>query len=92
VPGREQGDDLANGRLPGAGLGYRQVTLDLVAVAAAVLLRDHVAGLGEVGDDAVGTALGDARPAAMSRSLAPGSWAMYSRTRAWLVRKPHSVM
>ena len=26
--------------------------------------------------------------AAMARSLAPGSWAMYSSTRAWLVRKP----
>src|SRR5580658_2230442 len=27
------------------------------------------------------------RLAAMSRSLAPGSWAMHSSTRAWLVRK-----
>ena len=35
--------------------------LDLVAVASAVLLRDHVAGLGEVGDDAMGTALSDAQ-------------------------------
>src|SRR6266568_1038630 len=61
VPGCEQGDDLADGRLPGTGLGYRQVSLDLVAVAAAVLLRDHVAGRGEVGDDAVGAALGDAQ-------------------------------
>jgi hypothetical protein len=26
--------------------------------------------------------------AAMSRSRAPGSWAMHSSTRAWLVRKP----
>jgi hypothetical protein len=25
--------------------------------------------------------------AAVSRSRAPGSWAMHSRTRAWLVRK-----
>jgi hypothetical protein len=38
------------------------VGLDLVAVAAAVFLRDHVAGLGQVGDDAVGAALGDAQP------------------------------
>jgi len=35
------------------------VRLDLVAVAAAVFLLHHVAGLGEVGDDAVGGALGD---------------------------------
>ena len=32
------------------------------------------------------------RLAAMSRSLAPGSRAMHSRTRAWLVRKPQSAM
>jgi Protein of unknown function (DUF2637) len=31
------------------------------------------------------------RLAAMSRSLALGSWAMCSRTRAGLVRKPHSA-
>ena len=31
------------------------------AVAAAVLVRDHVAGLGQVGDDAVGAALGNAQ-------------------------------
>ena len=30
------------------------------------------------------------RLAAMSRSLAPGSWAMHSSTRAWLVRKLQS--
>src|SRR5271155_40382 len=60
-PGGEQVDDLTDGWLPGAWLGYRQVSLDLVAVAAAVLVRDHVAGLGEVGDDAVSAALGDAQ-------------------------------
>ena len=43
-------------------LRERQVGLDLVAVAAAVLLLDDVPGLGEIGDDAVGGALGDARP------------------------------
>ena len=42
--------------------GERQVGLDLVAVAAAVLVLDDVPGLGEIGDDAVGGALGDARP------------------------------
>ena len=58
----------------------------LVAVAAAVFLLRRVAGCGQVGDDAVGAALGAARPAAMSRSRTPGSRAMRSSTRAWLVR------
>src|SRR6266704_1847041 len=40
----------------------RQVGLDLVAVAAAVLVLDDVPGPGEIGDDAVSGALGDARP------------------------------
>src|SRR5260370_42232476 len=31
------------------------------------------------------------RLAAMARSRAPGSWAMHSSTRAWLVRKPQLV-
>jgi hypothetical protein len=44
------------------GFWQRQVRLDLVAVAAAVLVLDDVPGLGEIGDDAVGGALGDARP------------------------------
>jgi len=35
------------------------VGLDLVAVAAAVLVLDDVPGLGEIGDDAVGGALGE---------------------------------
>jgi len=41
------------------GFWQREVRLDLVAVAAAVLLLDDVAGPGQVGDDAVGAALGD---------------------------------
>jgi hypothetical protein len=51
------------------------VSLNLVAVAAAVLLRDHVAGLGEVGNDAVGAAIGDAqagRDVAQSRARVVG--------------------
>jgi len=35
------------------------VRLNLIAVAAAVFLLDHVPGLGQVGDDAVRAALGD---------------------------------
>jgi hypothetical protein len=38
------------------GFGQRHVCLDLVAVAAAVLLLDHTAGRGQAGDDAVGAA------------------------------------
>ena len=36
--------------------------LDLVAVAAAVLLLHDVPGLSQIGDDTVGAALGDAHP------------------------------
>jgi hypothetical protein len=74
------------------GLGYRQAGLDLIVAAAAVLLRDHTAGLGEVGDGAVGAALGDAQAARDVAHLAPGSCAMCNRTRAWLARKPDSAM
>jgi hypothetical protein len=51
------------------------VSLDLVAVAAAVLVLQHVAGFGEVGDDAVGAAFGDAqtrRDVAQSRARVMG--------------------
>ena len=92
VPGGEQGDDLADGRLPGAWLGYRQVSLDLVPVAATVPLRDHVAGVGQVGNDAVGAALGDAQAGRDVPQSCARVVAMCSRTRAWLVRKPHSAM
>jgi hypothetical protein len=43
----------------GGGFGQREVRLDLVSVAAAVFVLDHVAGCGQVGEDAVGAALGD---------------------------------
>ena len=71
--------------------GERQVGLDLVALAAAVLVLDDVAGLGEIGDDAVGGALGDARPGRDVAQPQPGSWAIRTSTRAWLVRKLQSV-
>ena len=45
----QERQDLADGAFPAAGLGERQVGLDLVAVAAAVFLLDHVAGCGQVG-------------------------------------------
>ena len=70
--GREEGEDVADGGFLAGGFGQREVCLDLVAVAAAVLVFDHVAGLGQVGDDAVGAALVMFRLAAMSRSRAPG--------------------
>ncbi len=78
---------------PGAGSGQRQVSLDLVAVAAVILLPDRVAGLGEVGlgevgDGAVGAALGDAQAGRDVTQPAPGWCAIHSSTRAWVVRKP----
>jgi len=75
------------GGFAGGGFGQREVRLDLVAVAAAVFVLDPVAGCRQVGDDAVGAALGDVRVAAMARSRVPGSRATHSSTRAWLVRK-----
>src|ERR1700730_14800225 len=54
-----QGQPLADGAVPGAGLGQREVGLDVVAVAAAVLFLDHVAGLDQVRDDAERAAFGD---------------------------------
>jgi hypothetical protein len=61
VRASEEGEDFADGGFPAGGLGQWQVGLELVAVAAAVFLLDHVAGLGETGRDAVGAALGDAQ-------------------------------
>ena len=61
--------------------------LDLAGVAAAVLVLDNVPGLGEIGDDAVGGPLGDARPGRDVAQPQPASWAIRISTRAWLVRK-----
>src|SRR5579864_7500989 len=58
----KKGQDLADRAFPASWLREREVRLDLVAVAAAVLLLDHVAGLGQLGDDAISAALGDAQP------------------------------
>jgi hypothetical protein len=63
------------------------VRLDLVAVAAAVFPLHHVAGRGQVGDDAVGAALGNAHAGRDVAQPHARAWAMHSITRAWLVRK-----
>jgi hypothetical protein len=55
---REEGEDFADGGFLGGGFGQREAGLDLVAVAAAVFVLDHVAGCGQAGDDAVGAAPG----------------------------------
>ena len=47
---------MAGSRL--AGSGKRQVGLDLVVIAAAVLVLDDVPGCGQVSDDRMGAALG----------------------------------
>jgi len=46
VIAEQQGQDFAHGALPAGGFGQRQVGLDFVPIAAAVLLLDDVAGLG----------------------------------------------
>ncbi len=52
------------------GSGQREVCLDLVTVAAAVFLLHHVTGCGQVGDDAAGTASGDAQAGPRCRAAA----------------------
>jgi len=59
VLAHQDGQDVADGGLASHGIGQREVGLDLVAVAAAVFLLDHVSGLGQVRDDPVRAALGD---------------------------------
>ena len=84
----EEGENVADGESTGTGLGQRQVGLDLIAVTAAVLLPDHVAGA-PARSLTMAWALRSVMPtlAAISRSRAPGSRAMHSSTRAWLLRK-----
>jgi hypothetical protein len=52
---------------------------------------DDVPGLGEIGDDAVGGALGDARPGRDVAQPHARVVAMRGSTRAWLVRKLQSA-
>jgi hypothetical protein len=69
---REEGEGFADGGFLAGRFGQRQVCLDLVAVAAVIFLLHHVADFGQVGDDAVGAALGDAHA---SRDVAqPHAW------------------
>jgi len=62
VGASQERQDLADSASPAADLWKRQVSLDLVAVAAAILVLDDISGLGEISDDAVGGAITDARP------------------------------
>src|SRR5690349_291444 len=55
----QEGQDLPDGAVPPVRFWRREVRLDVVAVAAAVLLLGHVPGLDQAGDDAEGAALGD---------------------------------
>src|SRR5208282_2259686 len=57
----EQCQHLTDRPLSADGFWQGQMGLDAVAIAAAVLVLDDVAGFGEVGDDAEGAALGDAQ-------------------------------
>jgi hypothetical protein len=47
----QEGQDLADGAFPAVGFGEPQAGLDLVAVAAVVLVLDDVPGPGETGDE-----------------------------------------
>src|SRR5207244_13214020 len=51
---------LTDRSLPADGLPQRQMNLDLIAIATAVLVLHHVASRGRVRDDAAGRPLGDA--------------------------------
>jgi len=55
----QEGQDLPDGAFPPVRFWQREVRLDVVAVAAAVLLLDHIPRLDQVGDDAEGAALGN---------------------------------
>ena len=67
--------------------------LHVIPIAAAVPFFHDVPRRGQLGDDAVGAASviphhgGD-----VAWRRTPGSWAMQTRTRAWLVRKLHSAI
>ncbi len=56
----EQVEHLADRALAVRGSGQRKVLLDLIAVPTPVTLFDDVPGGGEIGDDAVRAAFGDA--------------------------------
>jgi hypothetical protein len=83
----QDGEDFADGRFLAGGFGQREVGLDLVTVAAAVFLLDHVTGFGQVGDDAVGAAFGDAQAGRDDAQPRARVTRDASSTRAWLVRK-----
>ena len=87
----QEGQDLADGAFPPVRFGQRAVCLDVVAVAAAVLLLDHVAGLDQVVMMPKALRSVMSRLAAMSRRRTPGSRATRSITRAWVVRKVQLV-
>ena len=55
----EEVQDLADCPLPADRVPQRNVGLDVVAVAATVLLFDHIAGFGEVDHDGIRGPLGD---------------------------------
>src|SRR5690348_15837055 len=69
---RQQREDLADGAFAGGGLRQRDVRLDAVAVAAAVILVAHVPGLDQVSDDAERAAYGNAQAGRAVAQAHPG--------------------
>ena len=57
----EELHQLTDRSLSQQGIWQRLVDLDVVAVAAAVLVLDHISGVHQIGDNAEGGALGDAK-------------------------------
>src|ERR1700722_1745297 len=59
VDAGQEGQHLTDGAFPAGGFWQREMCLDVVTVAAAVLLLDHVAGLDQVRDDAESASFGN---------------------------------
>ena len=83
----EQVEHFADGPLTVDRVPERQIFLDPIPVATTSLLLDHVAGVDEVGDDGVGSALGDPGNGGDVPEARSGSSAMHSSALAWFVRK-----
>jgi hypothetical protein len=60
---------------------------DLVTISPTLLRAQHVAPFDELGEDPVGSALGDPNRGGDVAQADPGSCATQVRTWAWLVRK-----
>ncbi len=86
--GREQSEQLANGRLPAGGFWQWPVGPDLVAVAAAILDLDDVPTLYQVSDDGISAAFGDTEDRRDTTQTGAKIISDAQERRAWFVRNP----